>query len=148
VQTTVDIELAHARWRHFMWMVVGAVAGSLLIWKLGTVARWVGGLLIFVGLLNLRGFAMTLLHGAGRIIVGEDEVVLPRGLCRGAPATFPIAAVRHAYFLRRAVPWTRTGPLLIIETDQRVFAYPRDWFATDADQQQVAAVLNHRLGRL
>jgi hypothetical protein len=103
---------------------------------------------VLVGAFNLKSFAMTLVNGAGRIVVGDDQVVLPRGLCRGEPVTLALDAVRHAYFLRRAVPWTRAGPLLVVETVDRVFTYPRDWFASDVDQQQVAATLNRRLGRL
>jgi len=71
-------------------------------------------------------------------------VELPRGLCKGEPAAFPLDKVQHAYLLRRAVPWTRAAPVLVIEADGRAFSYPRDWFLTEADQRRIVRELHAR----
>jgi hypothetical protein len=41
------------------------------------------------------------------------------------------------YFLRRSVPWNRAAPVLIVEIGERAMAFPRDWFASEADQRHV-----------
>ncbi len=144
--TAVDLE--HARMRHLTWCAVGVLLGGVLLLKLGIVGKLIGIALLVLGAIAGRAFVMTLLHSAGRIEVNEDDVTLPRGLCHAKAETLPVSDLRHAYFLRRAVPWTRSGPLLVVETSQGVFSYPRDWFATDSDQRRIAMALNHRLGRL
>ena len=146
--TDVAVSLEHARWRHFGWIAFGAIAGGVLIWKLGSVGKGVGIFLLVIAALNLRSFALTLLNQPGTIRIDGEEASLPRGLCRGAPHTIPVAAIKHAFFLRRAVPWTRSGPILIIETSDQVFTYPREWFASDSDQRRIAVAVNRRLGRL
>jgi hypothetical protein len=146
-ETSVEVKLEHARWRHAGWVGLGIVLGAVLVWKLGTVGKGVGVLLIGVGLYNVRAFVLTIIHSPGTIRIDGDQAELPRGLCRGVPVTVPISLIRHAFFLRRAVPWTRSGPLLVIETADRVFTYPREWFASDSDQRRVAVLLNRRLGR-
>jgi len=142
-----QVLLEHARWRALSWAAIGLALGVLLLIKLGTVGQIVGVVLCLAALLPVHSFVMTLLHAPGNLRVGAEDVTLPRGLCKASPLTLPVTEVQHAYFLRRAVPWTRTGPLLIVETDHGVFQYPRDWFATDSDQRRVAAALNQRLGR-
>lgn len=139
----IDVPLAHARWHHFGWLVFGLIAGLLLVLELGTVGRFVGVVLLALALRHAIGFVRTLLYPAGTISVRDDQVILPRGLCRGKPATFPMEQVRHAFVLRRAVPWTQTGPLLVIEAGDRAFSYPRDWFLADADQQRIVRAVHH-----
>ena len=143
-----SVSLEHSRWRTFAWAAAGLFIGAVLVWKLGSVGKGVGVVLIGVSLWAGRSFVLTLMNEPGSIHVDQDDITLPRGLCRSAPVTLTVKDLRHAYFLRRAVPWTRTGPLLVVETDRGVFQYPRDWFATDSDQRRIAAALNHRLGRL
>ena len=151
-ETTVEVALEHGRWRHAAWVAVGVAAGGLLLWKLGAVGKGLGVILIAMALYNLRSFAMTLINVPGTIKIDADNASLPRGLCRGTPVTVPLSLIKHTFFLRRAVPWTRSGPVLVIETEHQVFAYPRDWFAPgqagDSDQRRVAMMLNRRLGRL
>jgi hypothetical protein len=136
-ERSIAISLEHGRWRHFV-----------LIWKIGTVGKGVGIVLLIIAAINLRSFVQTLLHAAGDIKVSESEVELPVGLCRGQPSKFTFADIKHAFFLRRAVPWTRAGPVLIVEAQDQIFTYPRDWFASDSDQQRVAMAINKRLGRV
>jgi hypothetical protein len=142
-----EVRLEHARWRHFGWALAGLVAGGLLIWKLGIVGKGVGVVLVLAALMATRSFAMTLLNAPGTIRVSDGGVLLPRGLCRGAGVDLPISDVQHVFFLRRAVPWTRTGPVLVVETRSRAFLFPRDWFASESDQRRVATALNRQLGR-
>jgi hypothetical protein len=142
-----DVGLEHGRWRALVWAVIGLALGVLLIAKLGSVGKAIGVIMCIASLIPTRAFVFTLLNAPGRIKVDDDAVTLPSGLCRAKSVTLPFAKIRHAYFLRRAVPWTRTGPLLIVETSEGLFQYPRDWFASDSDQRRVAAALNRRLGR-
>jgi len=137
----LEIGLEHTRWRHFAWAVFGLAAGSMLIWKMGTVAQWLGAILIVLAAWAAWGFARTLIFEAGAIVVDDRRVVLPRGVCRGRPVEVERAAVRHAYLLRRAVPWTRAAPVLVIETADSAFTFPRDWFATEADQRRIIHAL-------
>lgn len=147
-EAPLEVHLEHSRWRHFGWSVFGLVAGAVLIWKLGLVGKWVGAFLMLVGAWAGYHFARTLTRPPGRILIDLDKVTLPAGLCRGPEHTFDLDQVRHAFFLRRAVPWTRTGPVLVVEVAEHTFAYPRDWFASESDQRRVATVLNRYLGRL
>ena len=147
-ESTFHVTLDHGRWRHFSWIVIGAAGGAFLIWKLGAVGKGMGFLLLAVSVLHIYRFGRTLLHEAGRIEVRDDSVMLPDALCRKEAHTVPYKQVQHAYFLRRAVPWSRTGPILVVETSERLFMYPRDWFMSDSDQRRVALALNRRLGRL
>ncbi|HTE56191.1 MAG TPA: hypothetical protein VK698_35305 [Kofleriaceae bacterium] len=147
-EASFQVQLEHGRWRHFGWVLVGAVGGALLLWKLGAVGKALGIVLLGMSAANIYRFARTLLHPAGRIEIGDDSIVLPDGLCQKEAHTVSLDQVSHAYFLRRAVPWARTGPILMIETGEQVFTYPRDWFSSDSDQRRIALALNRRLGRL
>ncbi len=140
----LTIGLEHMRFRHLSWTGIGIVVGALLIWKLGTVAQWAGVGLIGFGLWAGYNFARTLLYPAGTIIVDEAGVELPRGLCKGEPSKFKLGEVAHAYLLRRAVPWTRAAPVLVVEAGGKAFSYPRDWFLTEADQRRVVRELHAR----
>ena len=132
------------RYRHLAWMGFGVITGALLIWKLGSVGQWLGVVLLAVGAVATYSFVRTLLFPAGTISVGDDGVELPRGLCRGAPVKLRLDEIEHAYLLRRAVPWTRAAPVLVIEAGGRPYSYPRDWFVTEADQRRVVRELNAR----
>jgi hypothetical protein len=140
----LKVGLEHMRYRHLAWMGFGIITGMLLIWKLGSVGQWLGAVLLAVGAFATYSFVRTLVYPAGTISVGDDGVELPRGLCRGAPAKFQLGEIEHAYLLRRAVPWTRAAPVLVIEAGGRPFSYPRDWFVTEADQRRVVRELNAR----
>jgi hypothetical protein len=144
----LQVTLEHGRWRHFGWVVVGLLGGAFLLWKLGAVGKGAGVLLLGLAALNVFRFVRTLVRAPGVIDVREDAVRLPQALCHKDSHELPFDQIRHAFFLRRAVPWTRTGPILVIETAGRVFTYPRDWFASDSDQRRVALAINRRLGRL
>lgn len=146
--STFQVALEDGRSRHLTWIAIGLVGGSLLLYMFGAVGKGIGVILIAVAALHVYRFARTLLHSAGRIELGEQAIVLPEGLCQPTAHTVPYDQVRHAFFLRRAVPWARTGPLLVIETSERTFVYPRDWFSSDSDQRRIALELNRRLGRL
>jgi hypothetical protein len=148
VESTFQVTLEHGRWRHLSWVLVCAAAGGLLLWKLGVVGKGIGLVLLAVGALHVYRLARTLLRAPGRIEVRDDTIVLPLGLCAKEQHSIPYEDVRHAFFLRRAVPWSRTGPVLVIETKSQAFTYPRDWFSSDSDQRRVALALNRRLGRI
>ncbi|MCE9571671.1 MAG: hypothetical protein K8W52_00805 [Deltaproteobacteria bacterium] len=135
------IGLEDARYRHLGWAVFGLALGGLMVWKLGTVAQWAGYVLIAFGAWATVSFARTLIWQPGAIEITDDTVTLPRGPSRGRPVTIKRADVAHAYLLRRAVPWTRAAPVLVIETGERAFSFPRDWFAAESEQRRVIEAL-------
>ena len=119
----------------------GLVVGTLLIWKLGTVGVWVGVVLLVLGAFRAWELAQTFLHAPGTIVVGDKQVSLPRGLCLPRPVKVTPADVTAVYFLRRSVPWNRSAPVLVVEIGDRAMAFPRDWFASEADQRHVIHAL-------
>lgn len=145
-ETTLEVELEASRWRHLLWGAIGLAIGALMIIRMGELGLILGSIVGILGALSARSFIMTLLHDPGTIAVREDEVVLPEQICSGNSVTVPLGELRHAYLLRRALPWNHSGPVLVVETGRGVFQYPRDWFAAEADQKRVSQTLNRRLG--
>ena len=143
----VEVALIHSRRSHATWAVFGLVVGGLLLWKLAIIGKILGVVFVVIAAFATRSLIRTLLHPAGAIHVDTDQVRLPVGLCAGKELSFPIAEVHHAFFLRRAVPWTRAGPVLVVEAGDATLTYPRDWFASEADQRRVLDAINQRLGR-
>src|SRR5437879_2072096 len=82
---TVEIELEGSRQRVISWTIFGILFGALLVWKLGTVGVWTGWVLIALGVFRGYQLAMTLIHPAGTIVVGEKHIVLPRGIHKPRP---------------------------------------------------------------
>lgn len=130
-----------SRQRAIAWAVFGTLFGVVLVAKLGTVGVWGGYVLIALGLYRAVELVQSFLHPPGTIIVTDKEVVLPRGLHRGKPIKAAPADVTAAYFLRRSVPWNRSAPVLIVELGDMALAFPRDWFASEADQRHVIHAL-------
>src|SRR5262245_30835004 len=64
----VEIDLEVSRQRSITWMILGIILGALLIWKLGTVAMWVGFVLIAMGLYHTWNLIQSLLHPPGTIV--------------------------------------------------------------------------------
>jgi hypothetical protein len=138
---TVEIELEVSRQRWITWTIGGIVGGALLIWKLGTVGVWVGYVLIALGLFRAYQLAMSFVHPPGKFVISERKVSLPRGAHRPRPLEVDPPAITAAYFLRRSVPWNRSAPVLVVELGDQAMAYPRDWFASEADQRHVIHAL-------
>ena len=137
----VEIELEMSRQRAASMTAFGLVVGTLLIWKLGTVGVWVGVFLIVIGAFRAWELVQTFLHAPGTIKVTDAQVSLPRGLCLGKPVEVAPADVTAVYFLRRSVPWNKSAPVLVVEIGDRAMAFPRDWFASEADQRHVVHAL-------
>jgi hypothetical protein len=133
------------RGRTAWWTAFGVIAGVFLIVMMGAVAQWVGAVLIAIGAISGWSLARTFLYPAGTIVVDDDAVSLPRGLCTRKIDNHPIKTVTAAYFLRRSVPWTRAAPVLVIEAAGQAYTYPRDWFVNEAAQRQVIHAI---LGRI
>jgi hypothetical protein len=147
-EPTLEISLAHARWRHLLWGSVALAAAVFVAVRMGQLGWVLGAICAVYGVSSTWAFIQTLLHDPGTVIVRDDELVLPTALCSGTSVTTPLADLRHAYLLRRALPWNHAGPVLVVETRQRVFQYPRDWFAGENDQKNIVTAVNRRLGRL
>jgi hypothetical protein len=87
---------------------------------------------------------MSFLHPPGKIVVSSSRVSLPRGRHHPRPLEVAPSDVTAVYFLRRSVPWNRASPVLVVELGDKAMAFPRDWFATEADQRHVIhALLSH-----
>ncbi len=138
---SVEIELEVSRQRAMSWAIGGTIVGALLVWKLGTVGVWGGYVLIAIGLYRLYELIQSYRNPPGTIVVSDREVVLPRGLHRGKPLTVTPKEVTAVYFLRRSVPWNRSSPVLVVELGDKAMAFPRDWFASEADQRHVVHAL-------
>ncbi len=137
----VAIKLEMSRQRIAGWAVFGTIIGVVLIVEMGTVAVWGGFVLVAIGLFRAYQLAQTFLRPAGTIVVSDKEVSLPRGLHTSNPLVVPPADVTAVYFLRRSVPWNRSAPVLIIEVGDKAMVFPRDWFASEADQRHVVHAL-------
>ena len=133
----IRVELEVSRQRSASWTIGGLILGGLLIRGLGTVGVWVGIALVAMGVYHAWRLVQTLLYPAGTIVVTDLEVTLPRGLCLPRPVVVAPSEITAIYFLRRSVPWNRTAPVLVIELGARAMLFPRDWFASEADQRHV-----------
>jgi len=85
--------------------------------------------------------AMTIIYPAGAIKVAPSVIVLPRGVHRPHPLEVAPEDVTAVYFLRRSVPWNKSSPVLVVELGDKAMTYPRDWFASEADQRHVVHAL-------
>ncbi len=141
----VEVELESSRQRLISWTVFGIVFGAVLVWKLGTVAVWAGWVLIALGLFRGYQLVLSLIYPPGTIVVSDERVVLPRRIHRPNPVEVPRAEVTAVYFLRRSVPLYHAAPVLVVELGARALLFPRDWFATEADQRHVVHALLHHL---
>lgn len=143
----VEVELESSRQHLISWTVFGIAFGTLLVWRLGTVAVWTGWVLIALGLWRGYQLVLTFIYPAGTIIVTEKHVVLPRRIHRPGPLDVKPAEITAVYCLRRSVPMYHAAPVLVVELGKRALLYPRDWFANEADQREVVAALMHHLPR-
>jgi hypothetical protein len=144
---SVEVELEASRQRLISWTVFGICFGALLVWRLGTVGVWSGWVLIALGLWRGYQLTLSLIYPAGTIIVTEKHVVLPRRIHRPNPIDVKPSEITAVYFLRRSVPMYHAAPVLVVELGKRALLYPRDWFATEADQRHVVHALLHHLPR-
>jgi hypothetical protein len=133
----MQIELEVSRQRSIGWTIFGLILGALLIRGLGTVGVWGGFVLVAMGAYHAWQLIQSVLHPPGTIVVSDREVVLPRGLSLPRPVVVAPSDITAIYFLRRSVPWNRAAPVLIVEIGDRAMAFPRDWFASEADQRHV-----------
>lgn len=137
----VAVELEVDRSRSASWTVLGSIIGALLIWKLGTVGVWAGIVLVALSAYHAWLLAQTFLYAPGTISITDREVTLPRGLCMPRPVTVARGEVTAVYFLRRSVPWNTAAPVLIVELGPKAMAFPRNWFASEADQRRIVHAL-------
>jgi hypothetical protein len=144
----VDVELVHARWRNLFWGAAGMALGTFFISAFGLFGWVVGGGIALLGVSSMWSFIKTLLWKAGHIAVAEEQVTLTPALCSPTTVVLSLTDLKHAYLLKRAVPWAVSGPLLVVESKEHAWTYPRDWFATESDQRRILAALNRKLGVL
>jgi len=102
---------------------------------------WAGYVLVALGLFRAYQLVMSFIYPPGTIVVSDRVVSLPRGKHRPHPIDVTPKDVTAVYFLRRSVPWNRSAPVLVIELGDKAMAFPRDWFASEADQRHVVHAL-------
>jgi hypothetical protein len=141
-----EIELEVSRSRSISWAIFGLIFGGLLIWQFGTVAQWAGIVVVALGIYHAVRLVQTLRNPPGTIIISDREVSLPRGLCRPDPVVARPQDITAAYFLRRSVPWNHVAPVLVIELGDKAMTFPRDWFASEADQRHIIHALRDKTG--
>lgn len=141
----LEVVLEHGRSRHLSWVAFGVVAGLLFVLKLGVLGQYVGAALLLLAMFQGAAAIRTYRHEPGTFLVSTEAIQVPTGLCKGTPMALKPGQLQQAYFLRRAVPWTQAGPLLVIEAQDKAYFFPRDWFGSDSEQRRVAMALNQRL---
>jgi hypothetical protein len=141
VDQPLEIELEVSRQRSIGWAVGGSILGVVLMMKLGTVGVWAGIALLVWGVFHAALLARSFMWKPGTIVVGPGEVSLPRGPHRGRPVVIKPSDVTAVYLLRKAVPWNTAAPVLVVELGDRAMLFPRDWFASEADQRRVVHAL-------
>ncbi len=144
-EKSLRVSLVHGRTRHLGWAAFGLIVGMLLLLRLGAVGQGIGIALLAVGVFQGFKAVQTFLHPAGTFRVQGNNIQLPTGLCKGPELKVERANIEHVFFLRRSVPWTQAGPLLVIETGGESYVFPRDWFASDSDQRRIETALNRQL---
>ncbi len=141
----VRITLLHGRGRHLGWVLFGGIGGGVLLLTFGVIGQVIGAGLVLIALQQAYRLVQTVTREPGTFRVDGEDVAIPTGLCSGTTLTLQRKEIDHVYFLRRAVPWTQAGPLLIVETGGNSYGFPRDWFASDSDQRRVEMALNRQL---
>jgi hypothetical protein len=138
---TLEVELIGSRQRSVGWVIGGIAVGIILITHLGTVGVWGGYALLAWGAVHALLLVRSFVWPVGTIVVTEREVSLPRGPHRGRPVVIKPADVTAVYLLRKSVPWNKAAPVLVVELGSRALLFPRDWFATEADQRHIVHAL-------
>ena len=84
----------------------------------------------------------TFLYPPGTIVdLGSRGLAAARPVHAQRPVVVKPHDVTAVYFLRRSVPWNRAAPVLVVELGAKAMAFPRDWFASEADQRHVVHAL-------
>ena len=140
-----DVVLAAGGLQRAVWVLISIVIGVLCISKLGIVAQWVGVALVLWGAYGGVQCLNALRNKPSRFVLSGDTVRLPTGIANGATVELSMESVNHVYLRRRSTPPFTSSPLLVVETENKAFTYPRDWFANEADQMLVGSVLRKRI---
>lgn len=143
----LSVALNSGRVRHAVWLAVCGALGGFLLVMFGLIGQILGAVLVVVAAVHGWQFARTLLLTHRRIEIVDEVITLPSAACGGEAPEIALSDIKHAYFLRHAAPWAATGPLLVVETEAAVHAFPRHWFSSDTDQRKVATAINHHLDR-
>ncbi|MBK9070555.1 MAG: hypothetical protein IPL79_06085 [Myxococcales bacterium] len=144
---TVSVKLSTSQLRHGISALVGLALGAFLVIKTNTLGQWAGYGLLAWGAYHAVWWIYTTATGAAALVVGPAQTQLPARSSRGPQATLPTSSLTAAYLLRHASPWNKAAPTLVIETGERAYLYPRDWFAGEADQRRIIdAIASHTGG--
>lgn len=146
VSADLDITFSPARSSHLVWVIVGTLLGLLFVFFFGGAGAVMGALfLIWAGYHAFR-LVTALARQPQSIHVGDGGFRLPRSIFGSEVSTLEPDQIKHTYFLRRSAPLFHARPVLVVDLGDEALLYPRDWFASDQDQELLAAALRARLG--
>ena len=126
-------------------LAIRIVIAGLCLVKLGTIGQIIGAAVALSAIFKVLKVYQTVVNQPGTFQVSDSEIVVPTGLCSGQSLSLKDTQLQHAFFIRKAVPWTQAGPILVIEAEDKAYSFPRDWFASDSDQLRVARALHQRI---
>ncbi len=128
-----------------MGAAVATIAGGLCLSFLGTIGQGIGIFLLLIA--GFQGYkaVRTFIHAPGTFSFSEGTIQLPTSLCSGETLSLQPSDIQHAFFVRRVIPWTQAGPILVVEAKDQSYWYPRDWFESDSDQLRVARAMNKQI---
>lgn len=141
----VELEFCPARGKHVGWLAVALLLGALFVFGLGGFGTLVGGALLLWGGYHGYQLANKTLRTPQVIRISKKEVRLPRHAFGDDAILAAADEVKHAFFLRRAVPLFHAPPVLVVDLGDETILYPRDWFPSDGDQERCAAALRANL---
>ena len=144
-----EVLLYSGRVRLLLVAAIQLALGGLLLFSLGTIGQYIGGILIAFGLLRVLRVVRIGLGAEGVITLAKRAAGLPRKLCGGQDNIDSVETsdILNVFYLRRSLSWIRSSPVLVVETSDRAYRYPRSWFASDYDQRRIGFAFNRALGR-
>ena len=140
-----QINLRDNKKGHSLWFIGSVALGFFLILKFNTVAQYLGAEFLAIAAYHLYRLIRSFLHKPGRLFLEDASLTLSNGLSHPKESTFSWDTVKHAFLLKRALPWTASGPVLVIETCDKSFLFPHEWFASDNDAKRILVAVHKKL---
>jgi len=139
------IPLRPARGKHVGWALIGLLVGFLFAFAFGGP----GGVVVGIAAAGWGGYhvyRLALFTFARRQVlrIDDERAELPRGPVGEKVTSVAPGEIKHVFVLRRSVPLFQASPVLVLEVGDEAFTYPRDWFASEGDQERIAAAIRAR----
>jgi len=141
----LEISLRPARGKHVGWALIGLLIGFLFLFAVGGGAGVGFGLAAGVwGAYHVYRIALFTFGRRQVVRIDDERAELPRGPVGDKVTSIAPGEIKHAFFLRRSVPLFQASPVLVVEVGDEALTFPRDWFASEGDQERVAAAIRAR----